>query len=362
MKAEPAIEKSALKKFTDFPRQLYKNNKCYRGTEASIEKLLVKGPSCFHKNAVVKPYLIEGVNETMARFALVHDKRSEEMVMVSFFEAKEGLVGIVDYIKEIARKEFPGVKKIVIGLNGHLNYGAGFLLNRFDEAPVFGLPYSPPWYSEYFKELEEKRMVSYRFEVNKLLEWAEKYKGLDKMEGLTVRFMNRKKIKDESRIYTELNNKAFIHHPYWANRDPEEDIELFYPFRFLLKNENLIFAEYKGKPVGFFLWYPDLNELKKDSSDLNLFDVIKYKFSPRFKTFRFTEIGILPEFQRTPVGLALFRKALPVLQKEGYEFCEGGFIFEENKASINLGVRVITRSLGEKPKPYRQYAVYEGTV
>lgn len=362
MKVEEVKDNIGLKKFSEFPHQVYKNNKYYRGTEASIESLLIKGPTVFHNNATVKPFIIYNENMIVGRFSLIKDRRLPEYVQVSFFDAYEGLTGILEPIRETIKKNFPAVKKFVVGLNGHLNYGAGFLLNRFDESPVFGLPYSPPWYSDYFKELDEKKMVSYRFKLDKLLLWAEKYKGLDKMEGLSIRFMNKKNIKNESRIYTELNNKAFTHHPFWADRDPEEDIELFYPFRFLLKNENLIFAEFNGKPVGFLLWYPDLNELKKDSSDLNVLDVIKYKFGRKFKTFRFTEIGILPEFQKTPIGLALFRKIIPVLQKEGYQYCEGGFIFEENRASINLGIRTITRSLGEKPEPYRQYAVYEGVL
>jgi ribosomal protein S18 acetylase RimI-like enzyme len=86
---------------------------------------------------------------------------------------------------------------------------------------------------------------------------------------------------------------------------------LFKPFRFLLDNENLIIAEIDGKPVGFFLWYPDFNELVASQRDLNVLDVIKYRLGKPIDTFRFTEIGILPEYQGSPVALALINKSLP---------------------------------------------------
>ncbi|NJK96958.1 MAG: hypothetical protein HC905_20380 [Bacteroidales bacterium] len=134
--------------------------------------------------------------------------------------------------------------------------------------------------------------------------------------------MNKKNIKQETRIYTELNNLAFTQHPYWANRDVAEDLELFKPFRFLLDNENLIIAEVHGKPVGFFLWYPDFNKMKSSQRDINAFDVFKFRMGKYIDTFRFTEIGIAPEYQGSPVVLALISKALPALIERGYKFAK----------------------------------------
>lgn len=140
----------------------------------------------------------------------------------------------------------------------------------------------------------------------------------------------------------------------------EEDFELFNPFRFLLDNENLIFAEHNGKTIGFLLWYPDFNQLVRSSfRQLNLFDVIKYRFSSTIDTFRFTEIGILPEYQRSPASLAMFLAAYPAIKKGKFRYCEGGFIFENNKQSIQMVSRFIERAMGEKVLPHRRYAVYE---
>jgi len=362
MIVEPATGKSGFKTFQKVSHAVYKGNPFFRGTEASIEKMLILGPTHFHAHATVLPCVVSDRKDYVARFALIYDQYLPDYVQVAFFEAMPGLKDVLQIIRNTIKSHFPSVKKMVVGLNGHLNYGAGFLLNHFNEPPLFGLPYSQPYYPAYFEELLERKMVSFRFPMEEYAAWANAYQAKRSMPGLTVRFMNKKDIRKESAIYTLLNNKAFIHHPYWAERADAEDLELFSPFRFFLENENLVIAEYEGKPVGFYLWYPDFNQLIHSQRDFNAYDVLHYKLNNPIDTIRFTEIGIIPEFHRSPVALAMIEKALPAILKGGYRFCEGGFIFEENKNSIAFVSRILTRSMGQKPEPYREYAVYEGTL
>lgn len=359
MKVELLQGSAGYRIFDRVSRAVYAGNRFYRATEASVEKMLLKNASAFSSHAAIKLFVIRDGKKPVARFALIRDAYLNEYVQVSYFEALEGLGDIFPLIHQTVRTHFPDAKRIVVGLNGHLNYGAGILMNRFDEVPVFGLPYNPPYYAAYFSALECRNMLTFRFRFDVYSEWANAY-GIDRqIEGLTVRFMDKKNIEAESKIYTELNNRAFIHHPYWAKREIQEDVELFKPFRHLLDNENLIFAEVHGKPVGFFLWYPDFNQLVSSQRDLNVLDVIKYRTGKKIDTFRFTEIGIVPEYQGSPVALALISKALPAVMKQGFSYCEGGFIFEENRASVAFVKGLLRRSFGSKPEEYRRYATFE---
>lgn len=362
MKAELIEGKSAYKIFSKVASDIYQDNPYFKGTEGSIEKLLLYSASAFNSHSSCLKFIVRDGNDLVARFALIHDNRLPEYIQVSFFEAQKRLGDIFSLIKKEIATHFPQCTKVVVGLNGHLNYGAGILLNRFDEAPLFGLPYNPEYYADYFKNLRCRKMVTFRFSMEAYDSWAKTYPMQRAFKGLTVRFMDKRNINQESAIYTQLNNQAFINHPYWANRDKEEDLELFYPFRFLLDNENLIFAEVDGKPVGFYLWYPDFNQLVSSQRDLNVFDVLKFRIKNSIDTIRFTEIGIVPEYQRSPVALALISKSLPTLLEKGYRFCEGGFIFEENRASIAFVKRILLRCYGFEPEPYRQFAVFETTL
>lgn len=362
MNIERIENKADYKIFEKVSADVYSGNKHYKGTENSVENMLLNSKCAFNNHSTIKKFVIRDGNDYVARFAIIHDERLADYVQVSYFEAKEGLGDIFSLIKTEIQQHFPNCKKVVVGLNGHLNYGAGILLNRFDEDPIFGLPYNPEYYANYFSNLQMRKMVTFRFSMEVYTAWAQSYTSQRELKGLSVRFMNKNEIEKESAIYTELNNQAFIKHPYWADRDKAEDLELFKPFRFFLDNENLIFAEIDGKPVGFFLWYPDYNKLVANQRDLNAIDVLKYRLGKKIDAFRFTEIGIIPEYQKSPVALALISKALPTLIKNGYKFCEGGFIFEENYASIAFVKRILQRCYGKEAEPYRQFATFETTL
>jgi hypothetical protein len=362
VKIIPIKTRQELKVFSNFKKEVYKSNSSQRSTGDTITQLLLKGSSAFHKHASVKPFLIQQRQKPVGRFALIQDEKLKDCVQVAFFEALQGLSNLSEAILQQARSAFPDSDRIVIGLDGHLNYNAGILLNYFDRPPVFGLPYTPDYYPEYFQEFEQKTMVSYRFAAAAFFRFMEEKGHKFDLGGITVRKMNKKKFKREIEIYTRLNNACFAGHPYWAERTPEEDYELFYPFRFLLKEEFLLFAEFQGKPIGFLLWYPDFNELVPANRQLGINHLLKFHIRNPIKTFRFTQIAVLPQYRISTATLALILKMIPPVKKAGYEYGEGGYIFEDNHKSIAMTRRFLQRATGRKMEPYRSYAIFAGKL
>lgn len=362
MKIKRVETKEELKHFYIICKEVYKYTNLHRSTTDDVVRLLIEGSSSFHTHASVTPFNILEDDRPVGRFALIHDQKLPNYIQVSFFEALPGLSGLVDSIKKQSQTLYPKCKQMVVGLDGHLNYGAGILLNRFDEPPVFGLPYTPAYYKEYFKELNARNMFSFRFRTKEFIEYGKKVNKIMKIKGIIVRTMNKRKLKRDAEIYTYLNNACFSKHPYWSERSVEEDFELFYPFRFLIREENLIFAEHNGKPIGFCLWYPDFNQLVKGDQHLGLRHVLRYRFANPINTFRFTEIAVLPEYRISPAGVAMMFNMFQSIEKLGYQYGEGGFIFEENTNSINMTRRFMERAFGEKIEPYRQYAVFDGEL
>ena len=354
--------RNEVRSFYKIQEEIYRNNIYFRYSESDITQLLVKGPSAFHRHAAVLPYLMLENDMVVGRFAFIHDHNLHEYLQVSFFEAQPGLQDVARIITESAHSRFPECKKVVIGLNGHLNYGAGILISNFNEPPVFGLPYNPEYYQDYFLGFEQKTMVSYRFPLKPFVEYHQKMEKIRDFKGITVRKLNKKKLRQETELYTWLNNACFPGHPYWADRYSEEDYELFNPFRFLIKEENLLFAEKNGKPIGFFLWYPDFNQLIRNNQHLGWKAVLRYHLANPIDTFRFTEIAVLPGYQVSHAVQALILYATPFIQKTGVTTGEGGFIFEENISSIVMTRRFLERVTGTKMEPYRRYALFEHTL
>jgi len=351
-----------LRAFYAITKEVYKDDHFHRSSEDDITRLLVEGPSAFHSHATVISYIIIENGKTLARFALIHDRKLPEYVQVSFFEATQGLPDLSQLIIEKARSQFPTCRKIVIGLNGHLNYGAGILINHFSEAPVFGLPYNKGYYQDYFGDFRKITMVSYRFPVEPFVAYQKKIGDNPDFKGIKVRKLNKRNLREDTRIYTYLNNACFPGHLFWADRDAAEDFELFHPFRFLIKEENLLFAEKDGNPIGFFLWYPDFNQLIKGNQHLGLKQVLRYHFANPINTFRFTEIAVLPQYKISHAVQAMILFAIPYIKTAGFKYGEGGFIFEDNRNSIVMTQRFLERVTGEKMEPYRRYALYETTL
>lgn len=353
------------KTFFGLPLLIYKDNTAYRHTETEVARLVVQGPTAFHKYSTVLPYLFTEGTTTVGRCALIQDKRKSATVQIAFFEALSGLTDPLTPLLSEIKARFPGVKHFTVGLNGHINYSAGLLANDFHKPSCFGLPYTQAYYHDYFKRLKEHLLFAFSFPVQpflNLLVSEKTQKVINRAWGFQVRTLNMKRIREEIKIYTALNNACFATHPLWVPRTPEEDYELFYPFRLLLHSGNLLFLEKAGKPIGFFLWYPDFNVLVKPYEQLSFKHVLAFKLINTIKTFRFTQIGILPEYQTSPGILALITAAASYIKHEGYTQGEGGFIFAENVRSMRMTEHFIARACGLEATPDREYKIYEGEI
>jgi ribosomal protein S18 acetylase RimI-like enzyme len=325
--------------------------------------MLVEKKSVFFQHAEIKPILIlDDTNQTvLGRFCMIVDKHKPLVVQIAFFEALPGLQNLAEEITFECKRRFPDCNKLIVGLNAHLNYGAGFLYSHFDEPPVFGLPYSMDYYIDYFKSFECKKMFSFRYPTEPFFEYftnRNKRQGAD-TNRIKVRTMCKKRLKEEVAIYTYLNNASFQKHIYWSDRTEAEDYELFKPFSPLLEEENLLIAEVNEKPVGFLLWYPDYNQLVKGSEHIGALEWLRFKLLNPIDTFRFTEFGVHPQYRNTRVVDEMIRKLSEIIQKTPYKTVEGGFIFEENVASIAVSLRYAFRTQGKVLGPYREYAVFE---
>lgn len=362
MKVLPVKTAKELRAWFAIPKAVYRGNPCYRATDESVARLVLKDSGAFQVHASVKAYLILSESRPVARFALIRDRHSPDLLMIAFFEAVPGLADPLELIKAAARQAEPDANRFLVGLNGHLNYSAGFLLDCFDEPPVFGLPYTAPWYPEYFKDLETHRMSSYRYLHQPYWESCQRQSSALRASGCSIRKLDKSRLKEELELYTSLNNASFQEHPFWAERSPEEDWELFFPFRHLLRGDYLLFAEVEGKPVGFLLWYPDFNQLVKGSRPLGLAELLRHKIHDPITSYRFTQIAVLPQYRNSRILSALICKGVRMVQKAGYQSGEGGYIFEANLPSQNMTHRLTERATGTKTQPYRHYGIFEGKL
>ncbi len=351
LELRPCKTKKELTAFMELPQSVYRGQAAHRATEDDILALLLRRATAFSRKAKILPFLAFKQGDTrmaQGRFALIQDALKPQLAQIGFFEGMEDCPELAELAYQAARRAFPEAEMVVAGLGGHLNYSAGFSLDSFDSPPAFGMPHTAPYYPRWFSSWQELRMRSYRYPA---LPFSQRMGSLraSAESGIRVRTLSFSRMKEDLATYTNLNNLCFKDHPLWIERKAEEDIELFLPFKPFLSEENLLFAEKDGRPIGFFLWYPDFNQLCAPGQRLGLAQLLRYRLGAKINGYRFTQIAVLPEFRASDASLRLIQSAAALIAKRSYDWGEGGFIFESNSPSLDLAQRFFTRVLGFGP-------------
>lgn len=336
------VDSNNIKAFIEFSKSIYNGNPYYRDTMSRTLYALLKGKAKICKGSFIEGVIVKKDNKilTVCLFCIVD--RMDDVLQMAYFESledEEALAELIFYGKEIAKRN--SIKKILVGLNLHVNYGLGLLDSHFDEIQSLGSSYNPEYYIKMFEKIatEEISLISYLVNMKSFNLNIDKRIENKILKEYSARKANFRKLEEEASLYTEVNNKAFMCHDFYYERRISEDLELFREFKLLLKEENLLFLEREGKTIGFMLWYPDFNQLLNQGESLGLKMIIKNKFlNSKINKFKIVEIGVIPEYQNTGAVFALFHECFR-LTRNRYEFCESGWILEKNMSSKGFGIR-----------------------
>ncbi|MFW6160758.1 MAG: GNAT family N-acetyltransferase, partial [Acidobacteriota bacterium] len=116
----------------------------------------------------------------------------------------------------------------------------------------------------------------------------------------------------------------------------------------------VIFAENKGKPIGFAFGLPNYNEiLKHMNGRLTPLSILKYlTYRNKIKGMRAVVFGVLKEYRMRGISYYLYSQLEKNAIRNGYEWCETSWQLEDNEA-----INRFTASLGGKI--YKKYRIYE---
>lgn len=337
--------------------EIYRGDPCYRDSTTPLLKMLLASSSCFAAHNEQLPVIVaDDTGRPLAAAVFIIAGKMPDLLQVGFFEALPDQQAAVDTLLNRAR-EIAGERQlstIVIGLDGHVNNGLGFLADSWGVPACFGSRYNPSYYIDYFqtRASSEESLVSYAYDLTVSSMDAERRVVERVSRRFTVRKGNFSNMRKEMGIYTRLNNECFNNHPLYSERSEEEDYELFKSFGPFLKEENFLVSELAGRPVAFLLWYPDFHELVRTGRELGLTAALKYRLPGNaVSRFKMAEFGVLPEFHGSGAIAGLLSTMLEIGKKNGHSFCESGWIFDSNFKSKGIAGRWADR-------PYKTYKVF----
>ncbi|HBC31395.1 MAG TPA: hypothetical protein DC024_09175 [Clostridiales bacterium] len=337
------VNKEKRKVFLEFYKKQYLNNDLKRDTLSGMLKNILYGSSKLCSSVDTEPVMVVDNNEIIIISVLAYAHRMPEYLQICFFESEKFNMDafnlILNRAKDMAKEK--NASWITGSLNIHVNYGLGFLSSGFDKKQTFGAPYNPEFYNDYFEKsgFETIHMVSYKKDMSNSPELINNDVREKLKELYTVRKTDFRNFKKEIEIYTQINNEAFNEHLFYYTRKTEEDYELFKELKYLMNEENLIFVEKHGVPVGFLLWYPDFNEIINKNETVGIKTVLKNKLFPhRIKTFKIVEIGVIPEERNKGAILALFDYCYKCINGR-YDTMESSWILSDNLKSKSFGIK-----------------------
>ncbi len=328
------------KEFLDFPKLLYRDDPDWI-CPLDDETEGIFDPSknhSFEHGAAIRWILKDGGNRTIGRVAAFIDKHrsaanKQPTGGFGFFEViedKDAAFALFDKVKEWL--DARGME----AMDGPINFGEndnnwGLLVDGFMQQS-YGMPYNKRYYRDffesygfrnYFEQYSHHRIV--RDSTNEIVNFPERLMNIaeriSKRPGYSFRhfeFSNaRKYIDDLCEIY---NSTWTLLKEDFTPLNPDILNESLRKARIFIDEELIWFAYLKDSPIGFFILYPDLNQILRHlNGKMHLWNKIKFlyfKYAHEISRVRAVVGGVHYAYQNSGVESAIFFKLYQVFKQK----------------------------------------------
>ncbi len=357
-----------LKKFIDFPHDLY------RGDSSYVPELYISQKAMFNENkypffehSKVAFYLAYISENIVGRIAAIKNNNhirysGEKCGFFGFFESVEDYdvtKALIETAINWLKNE--GLTAIAGPENFTTNDSCGFLIEGFEKPPVVMMPYNKTYYAKYFERFGFRKkidLLSYFISSNETPERiAPVMKRVEERlngNGIKIRTINFKNSNSEIVRFREVYNAAYENN--WGFV-PLTDNEFDYQARELKKIADpnmMLFAEKDENPIGFVCAIPDINQVLIKIKRGRLFPsgIFKLLFNKsKINQIRILIIGVLPEYRQMGIDSVMFSKIFDYSRGKSIQTAEAAYVMEDN-VQMN---RILMNIGAEKCKKYRIY-------
>jgi len=357
-------------KFIEFPYKLYSNEKNWvEPLRFDVKNNLNEKKNPFYKHSKIKLWLARKDGEIIGRIAgIINDAHNE------FYSDKVGFFGFFECIndKNVSRILFDKASEFVKQngmdtlrgpVNPSTNDECGLLVDGFDSPPVMLMPYNPKYYIDLYEDyglVKEKDLLALWIskDVIKDEKMMDKLNRISDMiikkENLTIRNVNMKDFKNEVQRVREVYNNAWQDNWGFVPMTEEE-------FNFIAANLKLAvdpafveFAEIEGKPIGFSLALPDINQaIKGLNGKLFPFGVFKFLANKKkIDQLRVIIMGVKKEYHKKGIDAVFYRDIIKAGNTGKLKGAEISWVLEDNFA-----MKQTAEKLGAKV--YKTYRIYD---
>jgi hypothetical protein len=355
--------------FIDFPNKLYGDDPNYV-TPLTMERkeFFDTERNPFYRTAKVKLFLALRGREVCGRIATCinythNDYHHERVGFFGFFDTPDDY-DIASKLLKVAmitlKRE--GMEKMRGPMNFSTNHEIGFLVEGFDRPPSVMMTYNHPY----------QPLLAEKFGLKKVMDLLAfvitKEKPIpERIQRVTERFQKRSKITLRALDLADFDNEVkrinTVYNQAWAPNwgfvpmNEAEFAHLAKGMRQIVDPHLVFIAEAEGKPVGFSIALPDINQalihLKGKLFPFGLLQLLWHtKVKNKVDGLRLITMGTIPEYQKRGLDMIFFVNTHRVGIKRGYSWAELSWILETNE--------LMCRSAEEMgAKLYKKYRIME---
>lgn len=326
----------------------------------------VKNP--FYKHSIIQLFIAESDGKIVGRIAAIindnHNKTHNDKVgFFGFFECinnQEVANALFDTAGDWLKAR--GMTVMRGPENPSQNDEVGLLIDGFDMPPVLLMTYNPKYYIDLiddsgFKKAKDLyaynlKMEDYRSE--KLIRMQNIIRKRYKVTIRDMNFKNKAQFTKDVKTLKEIYNNAW--EPNWGfvkMTDAEFDF-LAADLKPVAESTLTFIAEIDGKPAGFALALPDINQALIHNKKGSLLGAVWHLLTKKKKItwVRIIVLGVLKEYQKTGIDSVMYYEFFKRGSKMGITNGEASWILEDNEMMNKAATKTMN---GELYKTYRLY-------
>lgn len=363
----PIHSKQEEKTFIQFPWRIYRGNPAWvPPLRMDRRKLIDRKKNPFYKHAAMELFVAERNGEMVGRIAaIVNDNHIKE------HNEKVGFFGFFECVDDaaVARALFDaagswlkerGMEAMRGPASPSVNDEYGMLIDGFHLPPAILMAYNPDYYPRLVEQYGfAKAKDLYAYYVHKDRVFSDKLTRVSELvkrkEGIVFRTLNMKDFDSEVSRIREIYNRGWERNWGEVPMTEEEFRYVAADLKQIVIPELVIIAEARGRPVGFAMSLPDLNQiLIRNRRGYLIPGIIRLLlFKKRVDAVRIVILGVLPEYLNSGIGGVLFYETAQRAIANGYYHGEASWVVEDN-VMMNRGAQLLN---AERTKTYRVYQI-----
>jgi GNAT superfamily N-acetyltransferase len=366
VQVRPVTTSRELKAFLKLPWAVYKGDRLWvPPLIGEVKKLITPGKNPFWENAERELFVAYKDGRPAGRVAAIasrahNETHNDKLGFFGFFESMPDYAiaeALLDAAGEWLKEK--GMDAVRGPINPSINDDLGFLLEGEPEPPVFLMPYNPGYYLSFMEKYGfEKVKDLYAWYFDDTMKFPKKIDRIAdrvlRRANAVIRPMSMKSFKDELVAVRRIYNAAWEKNWGAVAMTEAEFNHLANDFKQIIFPELALIAEVDGKPAGFSLAVPDMNQvLGKLNGRLFPFGIFKMiGWRKRITGIRILTLGVIEEYRKRGIEAVFYIETYRRGVKLGIKRAEMSWVLEDNDL-LNKALETMGAKL------YKKYRVYE---